>query len=96
MAEITVVMDDPVTADVVVPGTTQAIDVTVPGVYAADVTAALGPPGPPGPVGPAGLVRVDHGTDPSVARPESPIVLWVGSVDPVHADQAVDLIVRTG
>lgn len=58
---------------------------------------APGPPGPtgaPGPNGPAGLVRVNHGADASVARPGSPVVLWVGSADPVNANEETDLIVR--
>lgn len=54
-----------------------------------------GPTGPAGPTGPVGLVRVNHGTDPAVARPSSPVVLWVGSADPLNANEETDLIVRT-
>jgi len=42
--------------------------------------------GAPGPPGPAGLVKIPHGNDPNVARPDVPLVYWVGSVTPVHAD----------
>lgn len=76
------VVPPPLYADVVV-GTPLAIDI------------ASGLPGPPGPTGPPGLVRVNHGTDPDLPRPTSPVVLWVGSVEPANADQAVDLIAWT-
>jgi hypothetical protein len=46
-------------------------------------TAIRGEPGPPGP---AGLQKITHGSDPNVARPDVPLVYWVGSVTPVHAD----------
>ena len=48
--------------------------------------------GKPGPVGPSGLIKVLHGSDPNVARPVDsegnpiPLVYWVGSVQPLHAD----------
>ena len=33
-----------------------------------------------------GLVKVTHGADPNVARPDAPLVYWVGTVTPVNAD----------
>jgi hypothetical protein len=42
--------------------------------------------GEPGPTGPAGLVKVTHGSNPDVLRPDAPLVYWVGSVQPVNAD----------
>ena len=44
-----------------------------------------GPSGPPGPTGATGLVKVNHGSNPNVARPASPLVYWVGTVTPVNA-----------
>ena len=32
-----------------------------------------------------GVVKVFHGTDPNVARPNAPVVYWIGSADPVNA-----------
>lgn len=58
-------------------------------------TVGIGVPGPTGPQGPPGIIRVDHGADNSVPRPDSALVLWVGAVEPTHADKAVDLIVWT-
>ena len=52
-------------------------------------------PGPTGPAGPPGVVRVDHGSDPAVARPDAAIVLWVGSVAPNERNETVDLIAWT-
>jgi hypothetical protein len=51
--------------------------------------------GPPGPVGPTGIVVVKHDDDPSMARPDAPMVLWAGSVVPTNADQDADLIIWT-
>lgn len=45
-----------------------------------------GVPGPPGPVGPTGLVKVTHGSNPNVFRPDAPLVYWVGTVQPIYAD----------
>lgn len=42
----------------------------------------IGIPGPQGPPGPTGLIKVNHGADPNVARPDAPLVYWVGSVQP--------------
>lgn len=47
-----------------------------------------GPEGPEGPQGPTGVstfVRVHHGSDPDVARPDALYVEWVGSVAPNNA-----------
>lgn len=46
----------------------------------------LGVPGLTGPPGPTGLVKVEHGADPNVARPDAPLVYWVGTVQPLNAD----------
>jgi hypothetical protein len=43
-----------------------------------------GEPGEPGEPGPAGLVVVSHGTDPDVARPDSPVVYWIGTATPAN------------
>lgn len=59
------------------------------------VEVSTGIPGSPGPPGPPGILRVNHGADPSVARPETAIVLWVGSVTPTNRDETVDLIAWT-
>lgn len=45
-----------------------------------------GPPGPAGPPGPPGVVKVVHGDDPDVPRPDAPLVYWVGTVLPNHGD----------
>ncbi len=42
-------------------------------------------PGPPGPTGVSTFVRVHHGSDPDVARPNALYVEWVGSVAPLNA-----------
>lgn len=42
--------------------------------------------GAPGPTGPAGILKVEHGGDPSVPRPAVPLVYWVGTVQPLNAD----------
>jgi hypothetical protein len=42
--------------------------------------------GEPGPVGPPGIQKVTHGSNPNVARPDVPLVYWVGSVQPVNAN----------
>lgn len=78
--------------DIVVPPDVYA-DVAVNPAVSLDIVGGL--PGPPGPPGLPGLIRVNHDTDPGVPRPAAPVVLWVGSVDPVNADQSVDLIART-
>jgi hypothetical protein len=36
--------------------------------------------------GAPGLVKVTHGTDANVPRPDVPLVYWVGTVHPTHAD----------
>jgi hypothetical protein len=64
---------------------------TTPGV----IEVSTGIPGIQGPPGPPGILRVDHGSNPTVARPDAAIVLWVGSVTPAHRDEAVDLIAWT-
>ncbi len=49
---------------------------------------SVGPEGPIGPEGPTGestFVRVHHGSDPDVARPDAVYVEWVGSVAPNNA-----------
>ena len=51
-------------------------------------TGEQGPQGPEGPQGPTGVstfVRVHHGTDPNIPRPDALYVEWVGSVAPVNA-----------
>lgn len=53
-----------------------------------------GPPGPPGPTGVSTFVRVHHGSDPNVARPNAVYVEWVGSVAPNNATTE-DTWVRT-
>lgn len=55
-------------------------------------TGPTGAAGPSGAVGPVGMVRVNHGSDPAVARPTAPVVLWVGSVTPTNANTTTDLI----
>lgn len=42
-------------------------------------------PGPPGPTGVSTFVRVHHGSDPDVERPDALYVEWVGSVAPNNA-----------
>jgi hypothetical protein len=49
-------------------------------------TQGRGPEGPRGPVGPAGIVIVEHGTNANMARPDSPVVYWVGSAAPLNAE----------
>lgn len=44
-----------------------------------------GPEGPEGPTGVSTFVRVHHGSDPNVARPNALYVEWVGSVAPINA-----------
>ena len=44
-------------------------------------------PGPPGPTGVSTFVRVHHGSDPDVARPDALYVEWVGSVAPNNATE---------
>jgi hypothetical protein len=58
-----------------------------------DITTGV--PGPTGPPGPAGIVKIVHGADPNIARPAVPVVYWVGSVQPVHADPD-DLLLLKG
>jgi hypothetical protein len=52
-------------------------------------------PGPQGEIGPAGkaLEPVHHGTDPNVARPDHPVVYWIGTANPVNA-QPTDFWLR--
>ena len=45
-----------------------------------------GAQGVPGPPGGTGMVKVNHGSNPNLARPDAPIVYWVGTVTPLHAD----------
>jgi hypothetical protein len=49
------------------------VEVLVPGVQ-----------GQPGPVGKTGLEVVNHGADSLVARPDAPLVYWVGTVLPAN------------
>jgi Collagen triple helix repeat (20 copies)/Major tropism determinant N-terminal domain len=51
-----------------------------------------GADGADGPAGPAGMVRVNHGSTASTARPHvgDPSVLWIGTVVPVNADLTRD------
>jgi len=51
-------------------------DVATPDVV--DVFGSVGPAGPPG------VVKVNHGSDPNVARPDAPVVYWVGTVRPTY------------
>lgn len=44
-------------------------------------------PGPPGPTGVSTFVRVHHGSDPDVERPNALYVEWVGSVAPNNATE---------
>ena len=60
------------------------VEVVQPSAYLEVIDNAIR--GEPGPVGPPGLVKVPHGADPNVPRPDAPLVYWVGSVQPVHAD----------
>jgi hypothetical protein len=80
---------DTFTAQLVTPAAYQVtLEVAMPGVVVG-VPGSMGPMGPigiQGPVGPAGLIKVNHGTDPDVARPSAPLVYWVGYVQPVNAD----------
>lgn len=54
-------------------------------------TGDTGPQGPVGPQGPKGdtgestFVRVHHGSNPNVPRPDAVYVEWVGSVAPLNA-----------
>ena len=43
-----------------------------------------GTDGADGAPGATGLVKVVHGSDPDVARPDSPLVYWVGTVIPTN------------
>ena len=62
-----------------------SVDIGVPGLS-----------GPQGVPGPTGLVKIEHGNDPNIARPTGiPLVYWVGSVQPVHADPD-DLLLLKG
>ena len=48
--------------------------------------------GIPGPKGDPGMLVVNHGGDPTVARPVTEgVVLWKGSVQPENWDEALDL-----
>lgn len=51
-----------------------------------DATSIPGPVGPTGPPGVTGLVKVTHNADPNLPRPDAPLVYWVGTVQPIHAD----------
>lgn len=61
---------------------------------------ASGPPGPVGPTGPvgpqgvSGIVTVTHGAFATLARPNAPVVYWIGSVLPNNAI-ATDLWYQT-
>jgi hypothetical protein len=45
---------------------------------------AAGAPGATGATGATGLVKVNHGTNPNVARPTAPLVYWVGTATPAN------------
>ncbi len=47
-------------------------------------TGKIGPEGEKGDIGTSTFVRVHHGSDPNVLRPDSLYVEWVGSVEPVN------------
>jgi len=53
---------------------------------ALDPTVEISSEGNQGPPGPAGLIKVTHGDDPDVLRPNVPLVYWVGTVYPANAD----------
>ena len=61
-----------------------SVDIGVPGLS-----------GPQGPPGPTGLVKVEHGNDPTVPAPDVTLVYWVGSGQPAHADPD-DLLLLKG
>lgn len=42
-------------------------------------------PGPQGPAGIPGITVVSHGTDTAVARPNAPLVYWIGTARPANA-----------
>ena len=52
-------------------------------------------PGTQGPPGDPGLVKVTHGSNPNVPRPDAPLVYWVGTVQPLYADPD-DLLMLKG
>jgi hypothetical protein len=55
-----------------------AIDSSVTTPAVVDILGGMGPAGPPG------VVKVNHGSDPNVARPDAPVVYWVGTVTPTY------------
>jgi hypothetical protein len=81
------------TTTVLVANPTPAVSVNVPMLTA--TIGVTGPRGPMGPVGSTGMVKVVHGSDQNVARPAVPIVYWVGTVQPLHADPD-DLLMLKG
>lgn len=40
----------------------------------------------PGPEGQPGIVRVHHGTNANVARPDAAVVYWIGTAAPINAE----------
>lgn len=69
------------------------VSIGVPGQKGA--TGATGSQGPVGATGATGLVKVAHGANPNLARPSAPLVYWVGTVQPVHANPD-DLLLLEG
>lgn len=74
-----------VTSHVWAPGEVYGISAVVDDTHA-DLFRMYYTPNIRGPQGPPGLTVVEHGSDPNVARPDSPLVYWVGSAEPVNAE----------
>jgi len=70
---------------VTIPGASADITFTAPTpsvtVQAEAPAITVGVPGPAGP----GMAVVHHGTNPNVARPAAPWVLWLGTATPANA-----------
>lgn len=72
-------------------GEVPRLEISAPDSILIEVIGAVGPKGDPGtpgdvgPAGPSGVVIVNHGVDPNVARPASVVVYWKGTADPVNA-----------
>lgn len=81
-------IDETAIATVASVAATETIELIEPEPQAIEVVGfpgAIGPKGDKGDIGLSGVEVVNHGTDPNVARPNYPVVYWVGTATPVNA-----------
>lgn len=69
-------------SDFVIEPTIVEFDIVPDDIVATEFDVAMGLPGP---TGNPGIVKVNHGSNPSMARPAATIVYWVGTVQPLNA-----------